>query len=82
MAIKLKNCLFAGALLYATVFALYGNQKGVVDDPRWTAKTIMSHESAYTRSGEVPYSKFSGQGPRSMAPTHGGTPLVTTGGQV
>ena len=25
MALKLKNCLFAGSLLYAIVFALYGN---------------------------------------------------------
>ena len=59
MAIKLKNCLFAGALLYAAVFALYGNAS-VSDDPRWTAATYKAYSG--TQSAEVPYSgigKFS-----------------------
>ena len=60
MAIKLKNCLFAGALLYAAVFALYGNAS-VSDDPRWTAGTVGAY-SGTQFSGQVPYSaigKFS-----------------------
>ena len=56
MAIKLKNCLFAGAILYAAVFALYGNNLVDAQDPYWGSE-MGTHGRAYsgTQSGGVPY---------------------------
>ena len=63
MAIQLKNCLMAGA----TVFALYGNTRAVGDDPKWTASTLaFEGASSIGQSGQIPYSAMQGQGPRSM----------------
>ena len=73
MAIKLKNCLFAGALLYAAVFALYGNAS-VSDDPRWTAATYRAYSG--TQSAEVPYS-----GIGKFSDVSSGFPLESTPGR-
>lgn len=57
MAIKLKNGLFAGALLYVAVFALYGNS--LVDPPNpYYGSEMGTAGVAYSGSdisGPVPY---------------------------
>ena len=80
---KLQNVLIAGALLYGTVYGLYGNveliPEGAPAAPVRTKSEMQSQIGTRLSTGTSvtapAQSRLFGQGPYSMAPSH-----VTRGG--